>query len=261
MRCGIGALVLAALAGSVDAQMVTVRIENMLDDGSFSFTPVWMGLHNGMFDAYDTGTAASPALEALAEGGDTSPISADFASSPAGLAGGVDLTLAEPNDAPVFGPGEHNQISFDPGDRTVNRWFSFASMIVPSNDLFMGNDDPTRYEIFDATGAYTGPVEILVFGRDINDAGTEVNDAHGGAAFSELGGDSIDEFVLIRDFFTDQADQDYLDSFIGTGTIDGGTITRSFGPDDVVARILVTPAPGAVPLLGIAGALFTHRRR
>ncbi len=263
MHRAISLLTLASLAGAASAQNVTVTVENMLDTGNFSFTPVWMAMHNGGFDSYNGGELASlfPGLEELAEGGDTGPISTAFTNSPAGIAGGVQTTLVELNGAPVFGPGESNSVSFDVGDATVNRYFSYASMIVPSNDLFVANGNPTRFEVFDAGGNYNGPVEILILGNQVKDAGTEVNDAFGGAAFSANGGDSVDENVVIRSFFGDPDDQAYLDSFIGTDTVDGGTITGSFGPDDVVARITVTPAPASLAMLSLGGLCLTRRRR
>ncbi len=261
MHRAIGIVACAGLAGGALAQNITVNVENMLDTGSFSFTPVWMALYNGQFDTYDNGSPASADFEPLAEDGVTGPISTAFQNSPAGLAGGVDLTLTEPNGAPVFGPGESNSVSINPGDTTVNRYFSFASMVVPSNDLFIGNGDPFAIEVFDAAGNYNGDIEILVFGRDVNDAGTEVNNARGGAAFSILGGDPADENSVVRDFFTDAGDQPYLDSFIGTGTVDGGAITRSFGPDDIVGRITITPAPSSLALLSLGGLCLTQRRR
>ena len=56
-------------------------------------------------------------------------------------------------------------------------------MIIPSNDTFIGNDDPFAFELFDATGLFLGPLVIDVTGAFIYDAGTEVNDPEDGAAF------------------------------------------------------------------------------
>jgi len=263
MRRAIAALAACGLAQGALAQEITITVENLLDPGNFSGTPFWLAAHNGGFDSYNHDELASgfPWLEALAEEGDTGPISTAFDNSAAGAAGGVQTTLVQPDDAPVFSPGESASTTLNVGDPTVNRWLSFASMIVPSNDLFIGNDDPFTYEIFDAGGSFAGPLEILVFGRDVNDGGTEVNDAFGGAAFSVNGGTSVDENNPIRDFFTDPDDVAYLESFLGTDTIDGNTITSVFGPDDAMFRITVTPAPASAVALGALGALGTGRRR
>jgi len=251
------------MAGTAAAQNVTVTVENMLAPGGFSFTPMWMALHNGSFDTYDTGAMATsfPGLTELAEGGDTSVMSAAFSASGAGLAGGVQTTLAEGNGAPVFSPGEMASTNIAVGDATVNRFFSFASMVVPSNDLFISNGSPTHFELFDATGHFNGPMTIEIFGSQVRDAGTEVNDAFGGAAFSANGGTSVDEAVAIRAFFSDGSDAAYLNDFVGTNTADGGTIGSAFGADDLIARITIVPAPSTLGLglLGLTG--FVRRRR
>jgi hypothetical protein len=205
-----------------------------------------------------------PGLTELAEGGDTGPISAAFAASPAGVAGGVDSTLTAtdgPDGAPVFAPGESSSILLDAGDATVNRYFSYASMVIPSNDLFFANADPMGVELFDAGGNFSGPVEILIYGRDVRDNGTEFNSAFNDAAFSANGGDRIPEDELIRPFFTDPGDQGYLDSFIGTQVATGATIESSFDSDSLIARITIVPAPASAGLLGMGGLLIARRRR
>jgi hypothetical protein len=50
-----------------------------------------------------------------------------------------------------------------------------ASMIIPSNDAWIGNGDPMIYEIIDESGNFLG-TEFVVLGTDALDAGTEVND-------------------------------------------------------------------------------------
>ncbi|MEM1330927.1 MAG: spondin domain-containing protein [Planctomycetota bacterium] len=255
-------LAIAALsltAGAAQASSITVTIENTAPAGDFSFTPFWLAVHDGSFDSYDGGAPAAdfPGITEIAEGGDTSVIMNRFASE---NPNGVDLTLAEGNGAPVFSPGESASTTINVGDATTNRYFSYASMVVPTNDLFVANGNPFAHEVFDAAGNFTGPFEILIFGRDVNDNGTEVNNALGGAAFSANGGTEADEFLNVRNFFTVAGDQDYLDSFLNSNTADGGTITSAFTADTLIARITVVPAPATTGLLA-AGALVGIRRR
>ena len=264
----VGAVVssMLVLAGAAAGQNVSITFENTTAAGGGSFTPYWFALHNGGFDSYDGGSTAAgfPGLEELAEEGDTGPISAAFAASPAGMAGGVDGTavaISGPGDAPVLSPGESVTVSVDAGDSSVNRWFSYASMVVPTNDLFVGNGNPFAHEVFDASGNFNGPVEILLFGSSVNDAGTEVNDAFAGAAFSTNGGTGVTEDLPVRNFFTVAGDVDYLDSFLNTGTADGGTITTAFGPADLIGRITVVPAPSTAALVGLGGLAAMRRRR
>ena len=52
-------------------------------------------------------------------------------------------------------------------------------MIIPSNDAFIANDDPTDLALFDAAGRLiqrTGSSAYIVGGDEVWDAGTEVND-------------------------------------------------------------------------------------
>ncbi|PCI09797.1 hypothetical protein COB72_05405 [bacterium] len=260
--------VLAIAGASANAETISVTIENTMSSGSFFFTPVWIAAHNGGFDSYDNGALASnfPGLTQLAEGGDTGPISSAFSASAAGLAGGAQATVAASafmGDAPVYSPGESATFNLDVGDASINRYFSYASMIVPSNDLFFANGNPIEHELFDLVGNFNGDLVINIYGRDVNDNGSEVNSASGGAAFSTNGGISVVESGLIRNFFSDGGDVAYLDSFIGSGTANGATISSAFGANDIIATITITqvPAPsGAFALLG-GGLILARRRR
>ena len=54
-----------------------------------------------------------------------------------------------------------------------------ASMVIPSNDAFVGNDDPTAIDLFDGNGLLierSGGTAVVVNGSQVWDAGTEVND-------------------------------------------------------------------------------------
>ena len=259
-------LLLCGLASSVaGAQDLSITIENTSPTGGFFFTPVWVAAHDGSFDSYDGGDFASafPGITEIAEGGDTGPISDRFAASSAGLAGGVQTTVAGtdgPDGAPVYAPGESFSFNLNVGDSTVNRYFSYASMVVPSNDLFFANGNPMAHELFDAGGTFNGPMTIEIYGRDVNDNGTEVNNAFGGAAFSANGGADMDESFVIRDFFTDAGDEGYLMSFVGTDTAIGTTITNAFDGSTLIARITIVPAPASLMLLGGAGLMARRRR-
>jgi len=178
------------------------------------------------------------------------------------MAGGVDATItAGSMPPPVFSPGESASMLLDIGDATINRYFSFASMIIPSNDLFIGNGDPLAHMLFDAGGNFTGPITIEIRGSDVYDAGTEVDDAFGGAAFSANGGTSMDEFNDIARYFDIDPTGDYLSSFIGSETASGDIISSAFGPDDVIARVTIVPAPSALAVLGLGLVAGRRRRR
>ncbi len=257
--------VLVVSATTATAQDITVTIENLQPTDGFAFTPFWVGVHNGGFDSYDGGAtlAGFPGTEELAEVGDTGPISAAFGTSAAGLAGGVDLTITSPSTTPpVFTPGDTGSATFSVGDATVNRYFSYASMVIPSNDLFVANGNPFAIELFDAFGNFNGPVEILLFGRDVNDAGTEANDALDGPAFvaGQVGTAGTVTDVAVFNIFDDPTIPAHLDSFIGTSN-PLYTVGSSFGPDDLIARITIVPEPASAAVAGLLGLGLLRRRR
>jgi len=152
---------------------VTVTIENLSPTNGTLLTPVWMGFHNGMFDTLSVGMVASTALERLAEDGDTSPLTTAFAASGYGS---EQATLASGGDLPPIAPGQRTSqtIWLNP-DSPKSRYFSYASMVIPSNDAFVGNDDPMRHPLFDGTGKFVGG-SFVVSGAHVLDSGTEMND-------------------------------------------------------------------------------------
>ena len=259
----LAALSLATMSNTnANADMLQVNIENTQSSGQFFFTPFWIAAHNGQFDSYNGGELAPAFLTPLAELGSTAEISDAFSMSPA--SGGAQATVTAVSgmgDAPVFSPGESTTFALDVSNPSQNRYFSYASMVIPSNDLFVANGDPTAHQVFDNNGDFAGPVVIEIYGQDVNDNGSEVNDAFGGAAFSANGGASVDEAVVIRDLFSDGGDAAYLSSFVNTQTANGATIGGTFGPSNLIARITITPEPASALLLGIGGAMILRRRK
>ena len=157
---------------SVSATTVEISIENLAPDGGVFLTPVWVGFHDGGFDIYDNGDPASPELERIAEDGNTGPISAAFAGS------GVDGTVG---GGPIA-PGTTVSATFDIDAMTANRYFSYASMILPSSDYFIANGDPFAHDLSALDGAPAGTQIMFDIGRAVLDAGTEINDFDTSAA-------------------------------------------------------------------------------
>ena len=133
----------------------------------------------------------------------------------------------------MFEPGETASLIVEIDDSELHQYFSFASMTIPSNDAFVGNRDPRRYELFDANGNFRGARQITLHGRDILDAGTEVNGPAGGAAFSTGGGTGVDENGVIRV-------HEGLDDFIGTGLPTGEDLMSAFSASTPIARITIS---------------------
>jgi hypothetical protein len=167
----IAALALLAASATATAGVtVRVTIENLAPGQGTFLTPFWVGFHNGGFDLYNSGQAASTELERLAEDGDTAPLSGLFASM---TTGGIDGTLFGPGG--VIAPGEMAMGDFMLADGMSNSYFSYASMIIPSNDAFVANGDPMAFNLFDGMGNFVG-ADFIILGSMVLDAGTEVND-------------------------------------------------------------------------------------
>jgi hypothetical protein len=167
------ALAAALLAPTAHAIQVKVTVTSLVPTMGVELTPVWVGFHDGGFDTYNLGEAASPALERLAEDGNTAPISAAF--SAAGYTQQATI-LGTAMGSPLFEPGDSGSFVFNlDGNDPNNRYFSLLSMVVPSNDAFFGNANQTEYRIFNNDGSFNGG-DIIVMGAGVRDAGTEVND-------------------------------------------------------------------------------------
>lgn len=167
--CTLASLALPALG---QQQRVRVTFENLAPaQGTFQ-TPLWVAFHDGSFDMYDLGAPAGEPLERLAEDGQTSVLAADFL---VGGAGTVEGTIPGP-DGPLA-PGQKAGASFllDPLAPS-STYLSYASMVVPSNDAFVANDDPMAIHVFlGPSGQFIAP-NTFVVGQEVLDAGTELND-------------------------------------------------------------------------------------
>lgn len=214
-----------------------LQFNNLADDGGLYLTPFFVGLHDGGFDLASGGQSADrfAGLEALAEGGDTSGLTDRFNAE---AVDGVSTTITSPGGfegAPVFDPGESATAFLDVSHPGANRFFSFASMIIPSNDAFIGNLRARANPIFNRHGQFRGPVTIMVYGNRVWDAGTEVNNPQGGAAFSAEGGDSADENGRIRRLRE-------LDAFIGSELPTGEELQTAFSRRMPIGRVRIDVA-------------------
>lgn len=182
MRIGLLAVAGSALIGSgvamAEPTRVIVSIENLAPVNGTAQTPHWVGFHDGAtFDIYNGGTpantlpiAGSVAVERLAEDGNTAPIINDFATL---MPEGEDGVLAGPNGALL--PGETTSGSFILDSTSpYHRFFSYASMVLPSNDFWYANGNPLTHPVFDENGNFVAE-DFFVTRDDVLDAGTEVN--------------------------------------------------------------------------------------
>ena len=162
---------------------VTVKVESLAPENGTYLTPVWVGFHDGSFELFKVGVGASAGLERLAEDGNTLPIGDEFLDP--GLlddlgaevgAGVVNGTISSGGDIPPIPPGASTELTFSlDSDAFRSRYFTFGSMVIPSNDAFIGNVDPKAHQVFNDAGEFVGG-SFIVTGAEVYDAGTEVND-------------------------------------------------------------------------------------
>jgi len=167
-----------ATAGTQETSIpsVIVTVENLQPSQGAFLTPPWVGIHDGSFDTHDVGAVAQAPLggdelERLAEDGNTMPLSTTFTT----LSGGAPQVpaLAAPNGGPLA-PGDTAAATLNI-DPLEDRYLSYATMVIPSNDTFLANDDPVAHPLFGARGTFLAPAAVAS-GDDAKDAGTEQND-------------------------------------------------------------------------------------
>nr|WP_192867645.1 spondin domain-containing protein [Thaumasiovibrio occultus] len=135
------------------AANVDISITN-LSRGIY-FTPLLLVAHDDSADLFEAGSAASPELESMAEGGDISGL--------ASLAGNVGAVVNENPAGGILNPGDTATTTMDTGDLNL---LTVTAMLLPTNDGFVGLDS---WQIPDEPGTYT----VYLNGYD---AGTEAND-------------------------------------------------------------------------------------
>ncbi|MBK7767732.1 MAG: spondin domain-containing protein [Sulfuritalea sp.] len=176
---------LAAIAASLSlgsaahaAQInLTITAENLAPTNSISFAPLHFGIHNGSFDAFNIGQVATAPIISVAEGGSGVAWQAAFAlADPGATRGTIGM--------PLF-PGQNRSLTVMV-DTAVNTYFTFASMVIPSNDFFIGNDSPTRFSLLNPDGSLK-ITSIIQKASQIWDAGSEVLDPAAAAFVGDNG--------------------------------------------------------------------------
>lgn len=155
------------LSAQAQAAELEVHVQN-LTQGIF-FTPILVAAHPADASLYELGMAASPELQAMAEGGN--------------LSGLTDIVMGQNGDIGVQAvdngltlPASSRMFTLESSE--TNTVLSIAAMMLPTNDGFIGLDNWT---IPTEAGTYT--VYLNAY-----DAGTEANDEiRGGGAPGEAG--------------------------------------------------------------------------
>jgi len=256
-----GLLASSLLAGAASAATLEITVTNERSTGGLYLTPLLSIFHDGSFDSFDAGSGASAAVEALAEEGNVAgvigTVEAANAMNGTNHSTAVIANAAGFGGAPVLDPGEVTTIQVDL-DTNTQRFLSFLSMVIPSNDTFIGNDNATAYELFDMAGNFVLSDTINILTSDAWDAGTELDDGNG-AAFAPatpLGATDTPNGVI-----TALGDLDFL---IGRPQAPGGAVGSASGllASISISEVAAVPVPASLPLLlGGLGAFGVMRRK
>jgi hypothetical protein len=249
-----GMLAFAPVAAQAAPASVTVTIENLAPTNSVSFAPLGFAFHGGTYDPFNAGGVASPSLQTLAELGNPSAWVGAFAAGDPGAVVGA-------SGGPLF-PGASALLGTFNVDTAANRYFTFASMVVPSNDFFIGNDNPTMLALFDGSGNLVIN-QIVVTANRIWNAGSESFDPSAAAFVAgATATNRTDEGGTIGFNFSE------LSGFNGVGTAAGYTFDSQLAADTAIYKISFRNA-GAVPEpttwammiagIGLVGGLLRRR--
>ncbi|MEM6688595.1 MAG: spondin domain-containing protein [Planctomycetota bacterium] len=243
-----------------------VTIENTGQTGGTWVTPVFAGLHDGTFDLFQGGQAASAGLELLAEVGMNGTVTSDFESGGFGQA---------QNTNGVLMPFDSASLLFQGVDLTATSQLTLATMLLPSNDWFLSNDITSG---FDISGLSVGNPLTFTLDR-LYDAGTEVNDF----AFAPPPNQAFDPSLPVS-MPPGGLDENGTVTFLGTIQSDGtlassgspiisdptdpfgdfAGVPSGFSPGLSSLRITVTavPEPSSLAVIGLmAGGAVLRRRR
>ncbi|GAC1340499.1 MAG: hypothetical protein NVSMB18_10720 [Acetobacteraceae bacterium] len=165
----VGIIIAAAAPSKAAVVDVKVTFNNLLPTNSDSFAPLRFGFNRGVFDAFNNKQVATAPIITIAEGGSGS------AWFPAFAAADPTATLGSVSTGPAL-PGAQFSTTLRV-DTARNPFFTYAAMVVPSNDHFIGNDDPMAYRLLDANG------NLLI--NSITDTAADIWD-NGSEAFSRL---------------------------------------------------------------------------
>ncbi len=156
-----------------------ITIRNTSDTGGTALTPFFAGFHDGSFDLYNRGEVASAGLEALAEDGNNAVVADELRQDDAD----AQSTNVVGDRGPIAA-GETASAMIDV-DGVSNGFFSFGSMLLPSNDAFIGTG--RAQQLFDSSGNFLGAQTFVFDGSNVLDAGTEVNTERDAAFINQTG--------------------------------------------------------------------------
>ena len=253
-KCLLSCGVVACLCSFATAQ-TSIRV-TVTTTGPVGLAPALAAFHDGSYDIFDTGSTASAGLEALAEVGDLATILGEAGAAGANAAAIVDGGPFVPN-----GGTASAVFSVDASDTS----FSFAAMVLPSNDWFIGTGNAV--DISALIGASVGTSLPVITLSTAYDAGTEEEDfafGPGGGLVGVTTASSPGGGASTSDPISTVVGPDPFASFANIEPASFDTSTIDFtGGSIATVTLEVVPEPTSLVLvsLGLVGLTSTRRRR
>lgn len=235
-RLGSVAVIVGLCAGTAAAVQFQITVTNLSPN---VLSPMPLIAHDGGFDLFNEGAAASAAVEAVAEGGDTTGVINMAQAAMGGSVAAYGVAGAAP-----LGPGESAMITLDTD--MMHPWLSFVSMMGISNDGFIGHTTGDgAIDLFPGGMPLMGA--FIITPANVWDAGTEVND-ESAATVGALGGmGGVDEFGVITRPHP---------GILGIGAIPADRNWTSGN----VAMLEIVPEPASFLMLAAGGLLLRRKR-
>jgi PEP-CTERM motif len=243
------AAAVCASAGAAQV-VVTATVTNLAPTNSVSFAPLRVGFNKGTYDAFNLGQVAGAPIVSVAEGGSGAAWFPAFAAA--------DPTATLGTVGGLLTPGSTATQTFVV-DSAINRFFTFGSMVVPSNDFFIGNDSPTEYMLLNAAGALQIN-SITVKASEIWDAGSEIFDP-AAAAFVGNNGLRTPQNSVVAFNFAELAGFNGLTT--GAGYVFNNQLTKDSAVYRIDFSVVAVPEPGTYAMLmaGLLAMGFVVRRK
>lgn len=151
-------ITLALAAAPILSQAAEFDVEIHNPTRGLYFTPLLVTAHPAGVTLFETGSAASSELQAMAEGGDISGLVT--------LLNTAGATTVQDPATGLLTPGASATATLNTGNAAANTQLSIVAMLLPTNDGFLALNN---LEVPTEPGTYT-------YNLNAYDAGTEAND-------------------------------------------------------------------------------------